>query len=400
MKSAEVLLTNTNVSQTKAQPVARTPGKLRVLHLITSLETGGTERQAVELLKRLDRDRYDLRLAVIRKEGQLLSELAPLFPELPEFRLGSFYNANALRKLRQFRALLVNERIEILHTHDFYAGLFGALAAQFSGVRVIASQRHLRLSERAAHDWGRRLGNRLADRLVVNAEMIREHIIATRAADPRKIVVIRNGLAENLVDKSQPEAAAIRRELLAELQLSEPVKLVGLIANLRPVKGHRYLLEAAVQIIQRHPQTHFVLLGEGPLREEIAAQAVSSGLAARVHLLGQRDGAARYNAAFDVAVLASLHEGLPNTVMEAMAAGATVVSTAVGGACELVTDAETGFLVPPADAPALAEAISAALADDDLRARTGERARRFVHEQFSMRRMVESVEQLYEELRR
>src|SRR5262249_10688480 len=123
------------------------------------------------------------------------------------------------------------------------------------------------------------------------------------------------------------------------------------------------------------------------------------GINDRVHLLGERDDAALIVAGFDVAVLASLHEGLPNTVMEAMAAGAPVVATAVGGTTELITDGETGFLAPPADAEALARRSLDALRNPDLSARMAERGRQRMLSQFSMRRTVESVERLYDEVK-
>src|SRR5215470_1400139 len=128
-----------------------------VLHLITSFEVGGTERQAVELLKRIDRRRFDLSLAALRLEGPLYREVEAIFPRPPQFPLTSFYNVNAAKQLMRLRGWMISERVEILHAHDFYAGLFGAAAAIGAGVRVIACQRHMRLSDRRAHEWGTRL---------------------------------------------------------------------------------------------------------------------------------------------------------------------------------------------------------------------------------------------------
>src|SRR5262245_22918972 len=102
--------------------------RVRVLHLINNFEVGGTERQAVELLKRLNPGRFDVRLGAIRKAGPLYNEIADRFPEVPEFPLTSFYNANAVKQLRRLYALLVRERIHILHAHDFYAGMIGVMA--------------------------------------------------------------------------------------------------------------------------------------------------------------------------------------------------------------------------------------------------------------------------------
>src|SRR5262244_375078 len=337
--------------------------KPRVLHLITSFEVGGTERQAVELLKRIDRRRFDVRLGAVRLEGPLYPEVAALFPRIPQFPLTSFYNANAAKQLMRLRNWMVSERVDILHAHDFYAGLLGAAAARLANVRVIACQRHMRLSDRRVHEWGTRLTLRLAHRVLVNSEAIRTHLLAGGHVAPEKIVVIHNGLS------AAAERAALdddgrskqRAALLRELNLDEGAKLIGIVARLQPVKGHRYFIEAAGRIAAVEPKAHFLLVGDGALRREIEEQAARVGVNDRVHLLGDRNDAALIAAGFDVAVLASLSEGLPNAVMEAMAAGAPVVATAVGGTTELVIDDATGFLAPPANAEALAHRILSVL---------------------------------------
>src|SRR5262247_2174849 len=399
------MMTNALMETAGAEPSEAAPRetertkRTRVLHLITSFEVGGTERQAVELLKRIDRRRFDARLAALRLEGPLYEEVEELFPRAPQFPLTSFYNANAARQLLKLRNWMISERADILHAHDFYAGLLGAAAGRLAGVRVIASQRHMRLSERRAHEWGTRLTHRLAHRVLVNSEAIRDHILAGGHIAPEKIVVIHNGLSaavERAILESGSRAKR-RAALLRELNLEEGAKLIGLVARLQPVKGHRYFIEAAGRIAAVEPKAHFLLVGDGALRREIEEQAARVGVNDRIHLLGARNDAALIAAGFDVAVSASLSEGLPNAVMEAMAAGAPVVATAVGGTPELVIDDDTGFLVPPADADALARRILDALQNPEWSARRAAQGRRRVLDLFSMRRMVESVERLYDE---
>src|SRR5262245_1885772 len=375
--------------------------KPRVLHLITSFEVGGTERQAIELLKRIDRRRFDVRLAAVRLEGPLYREVATLFPRVPLFPLTSFYNANAARQLMRLRDWMISERANILHAHDFYTGLLGAAAGRLAGIRVIVCQRHMRLSDRRAHEWGTRLMHRLAHRVLVNSEAIRDHILAGGHIAPEKIVVIRNGLSDAVerAASDNDRRAKQRAALLRELNLNEGAKLIGLVGRLQPVKGHRYFIEAASRIAAVEPNAHLLLVGDGALRGEIEEQATRLGVNDRVHLLGARNDAALIAAGFDVAALASLHEGMPNAVLEAMAAGAPVVATAVGGTTELVIDGATGFLAPPADAEALARRILDALRNPECSARMAEQGRRRVLSQFSMRRMVESVEERYENLR-
>src|SRR5262245_12646103 len=378
-----------------------TTKKPRVLHLITSFEIGGTGRQAVELLKRIDRRRFDVRLAAVRLEGPLYGEVEELFPRAPQFPLTRFYNANAARQLMRLRNWMISERVNILHAHDFYAGLLGAAAARLAGVRAITCQRHMRLSDRRVHEWGTRLTHRLAHRVLVNSEAIRDHLLAGGHIAPGKIVVIRNGLSAAAERAALDNAARSKRRaaLLRELNLDEGAKLIGLVARLQPVKGHRYFIEAASRIAAVEPKAHFLLVGDGALRREIEEQAARLGAGDRVHLLGDRNDADLVPAGFDVAVLASLHEGLPNAVIEAMAAGAPVVATAVGGTTELIMDGATGFLVPPADADALARRILDALRNPEWSAQMAAQGRWRALSQFGMRRMVESVERLYDEMK-
>ncbi|MEK6287217.1 MAG: glycosyltransferase [Acidobacteriota bacterium] len=397
-----VAITETAAAQRDLRSSVSVRRRPRVLHLITSFEIGGTERQAVELLKRLDSERYDVRLAALRNEGPFYEEIAARFPEVREFPLTSFYNRNAVKQLWRLRKLMKSAQVDILHAHDFYGGLIGASAARLAGVRVVACQRHLKLSDRRSHRWGQRIIHLLAHRILVNSEAIRDYIISNDGAPAGKIVVIKNGISSLSSSESAAASPFARREthdaLCRELGLDRNAKLVGMIARLQPVKGHRYFIEAAASVLTKEPSAHFILAGDGPLRGEIENHIAQLGIREHVHLLGDRSDVSRLTASFDLMALASLHEGLPNAVMEAMAAGVPVVATAVGGTKELIVDGQTGYLVPPANAGALAERITFALANEETSRRLAARGFEFVRDRFSIERMVEAVENLYEEL--
>lgn len=394
----------THPKSTRPEASSKRP-RPRILNLINSFLYGGTERQATELLKRIDLNRYDVLLATLKNEGTLYEQIADRFPSPHLFQVNSFYNAAACRQYLRLRDILIRERIDLIHAHDFYSGVLAVVAGRMAGVPVLASQRHLRLSDRRLHIWGQRFINGAAHKVLVNSEAIKEHILATSRVPAEKIVVVRNGLITSEEESKsgklnghRPLAIAPREEICRELGLGREVKLVGIVGRLEPVKGHRYFVAAAAQVAREHPNAHFLIVGDGLLREEIRQQAASLGIADRLHLLGYRKDASRVVTAFDLSVLASLHEGLPNAVLEAMAAGVPVVATAVGGTKELVVDRETGYLAPPADADTLARLISWALAHDEERARLAGAARQSALSNYGMSRMVSEVEGLYDQI--
>src|SRR5262249_26429787 len=271
--------------------------------------------------------------------------------------------------------------------------LLGIAATRLAGVKVIACQRHLKLSDRRVHHVGTSVIHRFADRLLVNSDAIRGRIVNQRIAHTHKITVIRNGVASSATSKSEGRAA-IRHELA----IDDTDVLVGMVARLDPIKGHRFFIDAVAEVLRVHPDAHFVLIGDGPLRSEIKERLEKARLRDRVHLLGDRSDVSRLISGLDLLVLSSLHEGLPNAVMEAMAAGVPVVATAVGGTKELITDGETGFLAPAADSHALARQINLALKKSDTRSQITAAARKRIEAEYGMERMVNSVERLYDEL--
>jgi glycosyltransferase involved in cell wall biosynthesis len=173
---------------------------------------------------------------------------------------------------------------------------------------------------------------------------------------------------------------------------------VVVVAQLIPRKGHRFLLDAVPAILERHPSLQLLLVGDGELRDALAAEVRARGLGAVVRLLGQREDVADILRASDLLVHPATMEGFANVAMQAMAAGIPVVSSAVGGMPESVRDGENGLLVPPADAPALANAINRLLADPDLCRRLGERGRVIVESEFTVDAMVQGNLAVYERL--
>lgn len=211
-----------------------------------------------------------------------------------------------------------------------------------------------------------------------------------------KIKVIYNGMPDDCFQISDRSAAAA---LLAGHKTWRPDRLtVGITAGLKPVKNHVGLLNAASSVIGDVPEAQLLIVGDGPLKPHLRAAAASLGIEERTTFYGETSDTRTLLAAMDVFVLCSFHEGMPNALLEAMAAGRAVIATKNGGCPEIVRHGRSGFLVNPEDAASMAERISRLLRSKDLRAAFGSAARDTVASKFTLERMVQEFEQLYADI--
>jgi L-malate glycosyltransferase len=367
-----------------------------VLQLIGSFHSGGSERQAAQLVRLLREDKtHRIFVACLNGEGVLRGEVERLgFDDIPEFRLNSFYDANMLRQLARARRFLRENRIDIIQTHDFYTNVFGMLAGRLANVPVrIAAKRETGTKTRAQRFVERRAYN-FAHKIVANAEAVKNHLIETGAA-AGKIEVIYNGLDLARFDLKNKNRAEILKSF--NLPADENLKFVTIVANFRsPVKNQAMFLRAARKVKEKFPDARFVLAGEGELLGEAKNLAKDLGLAGESHFIGRcADVPALLNAS-DVCVLSSRTEGFSNSILEYMAAGKPVVATKVGGAAEAVREGENGFLIESDDDEALAARLIELLENPRQARKFGERGRQIVKEKFSTAAQLAKTLQLYE----
>lgn len=290
------------------------------------------------------------------------------------------------RHLRRWRA-------DVLHCHLPLAGVAGRLAGKMAGVPVVYTEHNLMERyhplTRRANLWTWRLQEAV---VAVSAEVAAS--AARHAGDRVPIRVIRNGVPTDRLHPDPDGAKAVRRHL--EIPHSAPV--VGQVAVFRAQKRLDLWLYAAREILDRRPETRFLLVGDGPLRGEIEALASELGLAEVLRFAGLQEDVGPYLSAMDVLMSSSDFEGLPLVLLEAMALERPVVATGVGGVPEAVIDGETGALVPPGDPQALAETVGRLLDAPGLRATWGRAGRRRVVEELSTDRMLETLDDLYSEV--
>jgi glycosyltransferase involved in cell wall biosynthesis len=237
---------------------------------------------------------------------------------------------------------------------------------------------------------------KLASKIVLVADYMKDDYVNIAKFPEKKILTIYNGIDMDFMSDNFDESA-LRREL----RLDRNDLLIGHIANFRIPKGHRFLIEAAGLICKKMKNAKFLLIGDegdGSLKGEVERLINKMNLKDNVRILGFRDDIRELLNLIDIFVLSSVSEGLPLSVIEAMAASKPVVATDVGGLPEIVIPDETGFLVKAGNAHDLAARLEVLLEDDNLRRRMGIRGRKVVEEKFSLDVMIDNYQKLYAEL--
>jgi L-malate glycosyltransferase len=352
---------------------------LPLAFVMSSFEPGGTERQMIELIRRLDRDRWDVHVACLRARGAWLDRVVQS-ARCESFPVPSLKRASTLDRLRDFAAWCRDKQFAVVHAVDVLSNVFGLTGAALAHVPVrIGARRDINPGRSAAQTAAQRAAYSCAHVVVANARASAERLRFERVP-ARKIAVVPNG-----IDVETFDARA----------LAPPLRRVVSVANLRQEKGHDVLIDAAARVVHCFPDARFDLVGDGPERERLEALVRARGLSRAVVFRGHVENVAAILEQADIFAHPSRTEAFPNALLEAMAAGLPVVASAVGGIPEIIEEGHTGLLVPAGDRQALADRISRLMADGDEGVRIGAAARRAVVARFSFDRMVAGFEHVY-----
>jgi glycosyltransferase involved in cell wall biosynthesis len=368
----------------------------KVFYLLDSLNVGGTETQAVELALRIPEAGYDVTLGCLRARGPLLERLQGSQVAVREFHPeGGIDSPAGFYQLLRLSWFLRRKKFDIVHTHDLWSNLIGVPAARLAGVRAIVSSRrdlaNFDWYQSKRRGWLRRIQN-LGGAVLANATPIRDALIAEDGFKPEKLRVIHNGVDIDRFQTSGDE----RDQVFPGVGKG---KLIVLVGNMHTdVKGHPWLIASAPAVVHEFPTARFVLAGDGEQRPRFEEQVAKLGLEQNFLFLGRRTDIPKILACCDIAVLPSRAEGLPNAILEYMAAGLPTIASRVGGNAELIEDGVTGLLVPSEDSAALSDALLALLRDPGLARRMAQNGHEFTVRNFSFERLVREVDELYSEL--
>ncbi len=381
--------------------------KIKVLRVIGRLIIGGPTIHVINLNNGLNSNRFVSSLACGKENPGERSMLDfAISRGIKPFAIPEMVSEANL-KIRDLIAFIKLFRLirkfkpHIVHTHTAKAGFLGRLAAFFAGVPVIIHTYHGHILHGyygSIKTWilrrMERMLSALTNCLIAVSEQVKRDLVNYGVASPEKIIVIPIGLNLEPFLNSAPLQGEFRREL----GMSDDIRLIGIIGRLFPIKNHRLFLDSAAHVISEDPSTRFVIIGDGALRQELEQHANALGISDKVIFAGWRLDLPCVYADLDVVVVSSNNEGTPVSVIEAMAASCPVVATRVGGIPELISDGQTGYMVPPGDAKALASSILHLLKEPKLASEMAQRACKIVSKNFTSRRLISDIEGVYQDL--
>lgn len=364
--------------------------RIKTLYTVAFMEVGGSQTHLVQVLKLIDRSRFEPMLCCLTGQGALLD--AARETGVPVFDGGmrsGFQPHQSFLAARRLASLLKRERVDVVHNYLLRANIVGTVAARLARVPAVLASKRGCHERRGMELAGAKLSNWLADRVTANAEAVRDFVHDNEGCPVEKMVVIPSGVD---TDRFQPLPAADYKTRLG-LRPDRPV--VGVVTRMRVRKGVEEFLRAMDLVRERFPGTQAAVAGEVTLDAELQRLVDASGLGEDLHLLGRRSDMPEVLSAFDVFVLSSHDEGMSNAILEAMAMELSVVATDVGGTGEVVRHGQSGLLVAAKDPLPLAEAISQVLNDPSRSRAMGRLGRQIVVDGFSARSMVREMENLY-----
>lgn len=366
----------------------------RIIHLIDSnIDTAFFN----SIARRHDRDRFPVTIGSIAPAGALQPAMRAL--GIPTFSLRARGHKEYSRALFRLTGMLRRTPDAILHAHCFDPTFLGLLAARLARVPFVFTRHHSDHHIRIGKKWHIKMDStcaRKADHVIAVSNATKQILVEIENVPANQITVVYNGM-EPLRPPTKESVEAVRRELQLPVNVSHSTPVLLMLARLHEEKGHRVLFDAIPQITARMGPIRVLLGGDGPQRAELEAEVQKRGLGESICFLGRRSEVAELISLSSLLVLPSLAESFGFVSLEAMSLGKPVVASAVGGTPEVVQDGQTGLLVPPLDAPALAAAVCRVLQNPSLAKTLGEAGVRRA-EFFSFERMIRGYEAVYEQL--
>lgn len=365
--------------------------RINVLHLVEDLKIGGLENVIASIVTGLDRDRYDAEVWCLVRGGQIADELIDMGVSVKILGMRSYYNPLRIIALSR---LMREKGVEILHTHGYFASTFGRLAAILARVPIVITHVHSTYYGYSKRNLLiERFLSFFTDKIVCVSMAVQKFVLEVEGINEEKTLVIYNGVEEPNTYETEMN---VNRKSFG---ISDSDIVVITVASLTPHKGHSVLINAMHILTQEHQKLKLLIVGDGPLRNDLVEYVKRLGLSQNIMFTGLRRDIYSLLRLSDIFVLPSLErEGLGIAIIEAMVCGLPLVGTRLGGIPEVIEKNVNGLLVTSGNPEELAAAIEKLISDKTVRARMGQMGRKIFEKKFTVAKMTESIESLYDEL--
>lgn len=358
---------------------------INVVHIVEDLKIGGLERVIENIVMTLDPLRFKVFILCLSKGGAIADILINNYIEVIILNIRYYHNPISIIRVAK---LLRTNKIDIVHTHAYPAGVLGRIAAILAHVPCIFHHIHSTYVDLNKRNYFiERFLGRFTDKIICCSEAVKKFVIKQEGISEDKLMVLYNGVPSP--KPMNPRAIDALRETLG---IPKETNIVGCVASLVQHKGHEYLLDAFKKV----ENVYLLLIGDGFLRTKLEQKASTLGMSERIIFAGAQIDVTPYMQLMDIVVLpSSEREGLGIALIEAMALSKPVVATKVGGVPEVVDDGHTGILVKPKDSDALTDAIIRLLASPSLKHTMGVHGRNKYLKMFTLEQMIRGVDELY-----
>lgn len=380
----------------------RKNGRINILFVIATLNIGGTEVQLKNLLKYLNKNKYNPLLCILAETGPLEKEIRQL--NIPIFFLGKKSKFN-LRIIFDIAKIIKKNEVNIVHTSLFASNFWGRLGALLGGVKIIIA------SERSAYRTPNfvffdKILAYFTNKIICNSRAVQNYQIKKKGINPAKLEIIYNGLDLEKFNENLLRAKQERLNYRRQLKIQNDEFVIGNVCRITPEKDLLTWLKTAKILLDKTKRLKFIIVGdavsaigeETGYKKQIVDLINESGIENNVVMTGFSDDVTRELAVMDLFYQSSVIEGFPNSVMEAMAAGLPVVATPAGGTEEMIIDNENGIIVPMKKTEETAKIIIGLMNDVEKMRIIGEKARLTIKNNFSGESLARNTEKLYDQL--
>ena len=373
--------------------------KIKLLFLIDYLwGIGGTERFVFQVIKNIDKDRFSCILCPFNAKEKEIHKFRENGITVVNIPITKIYGVKAFIQSFKLIKLIKENDIDIVQTFHFVSDTYGALVSKIAGVsHIVSSRRDMGDLKKKSYVFISKRANKLIDHFIMVSNAVGRSFAAIEKIPFEKMETIYNGV--DLPNWKLPASAELEK-IKVKLNLNSGGIIIGYIAHFRPGKGHNVFFEATKKIKPLIKNMKALVVGGGQkaLINHYKRFCEDNQLQEDVIITGYTEEVRKYLSVMDVYCLVSDNEGCSNSILEAMASGKPVITTAVGGNPELVVNGETGILIPPNDAGALVQAILKLYQNPELRLSMGNKARQHVERNFSLQKMINNMEEFYIQL--